>query len=290
MKYFMVAILFAFAEAKAKVNVTADVDCVKIQYKIFQKEILLKDIESPYQLAIDHETNTLFFSYTARSDEMFKTAYFSLKTGRYGIVRGIRGGFSNAVATDTVYMGGEDGIYTYDYSTKTAINLLVKDNANIWQMFYSDGLYFTTYPEETAYFYKETKVVEVPALQGIRVMLLAVTTEKDLLYFNGSGAYLYTRSNGKHLYLDDMVANGVAADLNGQLYISSPTGIYYYNNYLKEIEHLAKIDNIYGIAIESDGNIIYASENSIIRLIPMKGTCSRITETGKNIVDIDIGK
>ncbi|KAJ8733391.1 hypothetical protein PYW08_001689 [Mythimna loreyi] len=286
MNFFIVAILFAFARPSVTAKTT---DCVRIHYKGFQKEILLNDIESPYQLAIDHDTNTLFFSYTARTDEMFKSAYFSLKTGRYGIVRGIRGGFANAVSSTVVYMGGEDGIYTYDYSTKTANNLYVQEKANIWQMFYKDGLYFTTYPEEEAFFYKENKVVEVPALQGTRVTLLAVTAEKDLLYFNSTGAYLYSRADEKYSFLSDVVANGVAADLNGKLYVSSPTGIYYYNDDLKEMEHLTVINNVYGIAIESDGNIIYASENSIIRLNPMKGACfEEKVHTGKNIVEIDI--
>lgn len=263
-----VAILFAFA-------IGGDSKCISIRRLSYETEVLKSDVESPYQLAIDYDTNTLFFSYTARAgDDMFKSAYLSLKTRDYGLVTGIHGGFANAVNSKSsiVYMGGEDGIYTFDYNAKNATNLHIKE-ANIWQMFYKDGLYFTTYPEEKAYFYKNDNVVEVPALQNVKVMLIAVTNDKDLVYSNSSGVFLYSREENKTFSLSEVVANGITSDIGGNIYFSSPNGIYYVNEKTKTVEYLVSLDNIYGIAIESNGNFIYAEESRIIRLKATKKAC-----------------
>lgn len=279
MRIFIVAILLAVAETAVTAGVRK---CIWMHGKNHKREVLLDNIESPYQLAIDRDTNTLFFSFTARTDEMFKTAYFSLTTGRYAIVRGIRGGFANAVDTNTVYMGGEDGIYTFDYATKTAnASSHIKEKVNVWQMFYKDGLYFTTYPEEKAYVYKNNRTVEVSALQNIKAMLIAVTNENDILYFNSSGTFLYTRNDYKHTLKNDDIANGFATDMNGNVYMSSQNVIYYFNEHSQEFERLAKINDVYGIAIDSDGKIIYASKKSINRVIPAKGNCTAVLNSWK---------
>lgn len=285
MKFFVVAILFAFTEAGV---IVGDTNCVSIRDINYEKEILKSNLESPYQLAIDHDTNTLFFSYTARNEEMFKTAYLSLKTGEYGIVSGIHEGFANAVNSKSgiVYMGGEDGIYQFNYDTKIATNLhIITQNANVWQMFYKDGLYFTTYPEEKAYLYKNGEMVEVPEVQNIKVMIIAVNNDNNIVYHNSSGLYMNNKAKGNSILLNSAVVNGITADIEGNLYFSNSSGIYYLNDKTKEVEELAKIDNIYGVAIESNGNIIYASEDSIIRLKPSKKVCIDSNMFVKNVVE-----
>lgn len=273
MRFYIVVIIIAFAEAGV---IDDTISCITIRGNNFEKEILKDHVESPYQLAIDHDTQTLFYSYTARAeDDMFYSALISLKTGLSAKVSGIRGGFANAINNNQniVYMGGEDGIYKFDYKTKTATNLHIKDDVNIWQMFYKDGLYFTTYPDEKVYFYKNDEVVKVPALEHVKVMLIAADRNKNLVYFNSSGMFMYERDESKTVFLNDVVANGVTSDIESNIIFSTANGIYYFNDELKEVEQIADIDNVYGVAIESDGNIIYASENSIIRLRPTTKRC-----------------
>ncbi|XP_026737342.1 ommochrome-binding protein-like isoform X2 [Trichoplusia ni] len=250
-------------------------NCLIIRNRSYEKEVLKVDIKSPYQLSIDYDTNTLFFSYTARKEEMFQIAYLSLKTNEYGVVSGIHGGFATAVDAkhSIVYMGGEDGIYKFHYQNKTATNLNIRNNVNIWQMFFKDGLYFTTYPEETAFLYKKKKVDVVPEFVNIKTMLIAVNKDGNMVYANSSGLFVYNKLRMTTSLLDTAVVNGITADIDGNLYFSTPTGVYYINEVTNEVDELFKMENIYGVAVEGNGDIIYATEDSIIRLKPTKEEC-----------------
>ncbi|XP_047022385.1 ommochrome-binding protein-like [Helicoverpa zea] len=272
MKFYILALVLAVADAGL---IFGDTNCVIIHNVNFEKEILKSDVQSPYQLAIDHDTNTLFFSYTARTDEMFKIAYLSLKTGDFGIVSGIHGGFATAIdrMSHVIYMGGDDGIYRFDYDNKDATNLHINENSNIWQMFYKNALYFTTYPEEKAYVYKSKKLYEIADLLNVKVMLIAVNRQDNLVYTNSSGVFLYSKTDGSTIQLNNGVANGITADIEGNLYFSTASAIYSIDDKTNAVERLARLENTYGMAIDNAGNIIYATEDSIIRLKPSRKVC-----------------
>ena len=279
MEVYVVAIILAYAETRVIID---DERCLRIRGNYYQKEVLKNNVQNPYQLAIDYNTETLFYSYSARENyALFKTASLNLQTGVSTKVFGIRGGFANAVdnINQIVYMGGEDGIYAYDYNTDSAISLNIKNDENIWQMFYDDddGLYFTTYPDEQVYLYTNDEVFKVSELEEVRVMLIAVDRNNNLLYFNSSGVFMYETDERKYTYLSDVVANGVTSDIDGNIVFSTAYGINYFNDTLKQIVSVVTIGNIYGVAIPQDGNIIYATENSIIKIKPSTIPCiSRI--------------
>ncbi|CAB3238965.1 unnamed protein product [Arctia plantaginis] len=271
MKYFILSILITFAEAGI-INVQPK--CVTIRNIVHEEEVLKEKVHYPYQLALDYDTNTLFFSYTARTTETFKMAYLNLKSNDYGLVSGIQGGFASAVDIQShiVYMGGEDGVYQFEYNTKSAARLNIKSDVNIWQMFYKDGLYFTTYPEEKAYLYKNQEIMQVSDLKD-KVMVLGVKKDGSYVYSNSSGLFIYNKASGKALNIGDYVVNGITSDIDGNIYFSTPSGIYYIDDERNKIEELMKQEEIYGVAIDGNGSIIYAKEDSIIRLKPAKGNC-----------------
>lgn len=271
MKYFLLSILVTFVQAGV-INIQPK--CVTIRNVAYEEEILKDNVHFPYQLTLDYDTKTLFFSYTARTSEIFKLAYLNLKSNDYGLVNGIKGGFATAVNKQShiVYMGGEGGAYQFDYDTKSATRLNIKYDVNIWQMFYKDGLYFTTYPEEKAYLYKNQEVIQVPNLKD-KVMALGVTKDGNYIYSNSSGLFIYNKSIGKASNIGDYVVNGITSDINGNIYFSTPSGIYYIDDENNDIEELLKQEDIYGVAVEGNGNIIYANEDSIIRLKPTKKNC-----------------
>ncbi|XP_022825373.1 uncharacterized protein LOC111355606 [Spodoptera litura] len=285
MMLFLMAILFAFTEAGVIDKV---VNCIVIGNVNYEREVLVTNVESPYQLVIDHDTNTLFFSYTARSDEVFKSAFINLKTNEFNVIPGIHGGFANAVNNQAhiVYLGGQDGVYQFDYKTKNATKLNITQD-NIWQMFYKNGLYFTTYPEEKAYVYKGDKLEEVAEVKDHRVMVIGVNNDGNTVYTNSSGIFFYDKELKKSTLLSFHVANAITSDLVGNLYISTATGIYSVNGRSRSLKELVKIDNIYGVAMESNENIIYSSENSIIRLKPSNKVCIDETMFAKNVVELD---
>ncbi|KAF9796797.1 hypothetical protein SFRURICE_020484 [Spodoptera frugiperda] len=278
------AILFTFTEAGVIDKV---INCIVIGNVNYEREILLNNVESPYQLVIDHDTNTLFFSYTARSDEVFKSAFINLKTNEFSVIPGIHGGFANAVNyhAHVVYLGGQDGIYQFDYNAKNATKLKITQD-NIWQMFYKNGLYFTTYPEEKAYVYKGDELEEVAEVKDHRVMVIGVDNDGNLVYTNSSGIFFTDKETKQTTALSFHVANAITNDLVGNLYISTANGIYSVNATSKSLHELVKIDNIYGVAMENNENIIYSSENSIIRLKPSNKMCIDEKLYGKNVVDM----
>lgn len=277
MKYLVVFWLFALAEC----GDTKECDVVVVRNNNYEKQVLKNNVHAPYQLAIDYQTNTLFFSLTPEVDgkTVLKSAYFNLKTNEYGEITGIKDGMANAVDSNshTVYLGGKDGIYTYDYTTKKAKNVGITDSS-IWQMFFCPvhGLFYATYkPDEKSFVYKDGQVKPVAALADTKTRLVAVGEHHDIFFANASGIFAYAMHKHAFFNLGDYNVNGFARDINGKLYFSTPNGIYFINEQLRKMESLVSVtdDSIYGVAIDSDNNIIYALEDSIVKLVPTTKKC-----------------
>ncbi|XP_041983015.1 ommochrome-binding protein-like [Aricia agestis] len=268
-KLLLLAAVFAAAQGR----VVENCDGVIVHNIKHDQEVLHK-FDSPYQLAIDYDTNTLFFSYSTNSDdEVFKSAYINLKTNEVGIIPGIAGGFANAVDSQKhkVYLGGRDGVYNFNFDSKKAEHI-DGANHNIWQLFYKDDLYYTSYPDEVAYVYKNGVSQRVPELTDTQAMLIAIDNDKNIYFSNSSGLFLHKKSKQYTVNVGDYNLNSFTADSNGNLYFSTAEGIYNIKDD-KKVEKLTSIDNIYGVAVEADGNIIYASQSALIRLKPTKQYC-----------------
>lgn len=233
------------------------------------KEIIKDGLGHPYQLAMDYSTNTLFFSISSNdSYTKFDSAHVNLISKEFQIIEGLIGGFAHAVdsKTGTVYIGGSDGIYKFDYKTNTAKHIDGSTKA-IWQMFHKKHLYYTVYPEEHVYVYKDGQSQRLPRLNGTKAMLVAIDND-DNIYFSNSSGLFYKNSEYNINFLGDYVLNSITSDKNGNLYFSTPSEIYYVDRKFQKIEKLIALDDIYGVAIDSKGDVIYASEDSIIRLQP----------------------
>ncbi|XP_023948988.2 ommochrome-binding protein [Bicyclus anynana] len=272
MKLIILLALFAYAGARIPIE---NCDGIVVHNIKHEPQILKSNISSPYQLAIDFNTNTLFFSYSSSDpDKSFESAYFNLKTNEFGIITGIQGGFANAVDEhrNIVYLGGQDGIYQFDYETKAAKRLKVTDH-NIWQLFFKKDLYYSSYPDEHVYVVKNDQPHRVPELIDTKGMLVAIDNLDNIYFSNSSGLFVHKKIKNYISYVGDYNVNGITYDLNGKLFFSTPDGLYYIDDNTKQVEKLTSIENVYGIAIEADGSIIYASEDNLIRLRPTKTYC-----------------
>lgn len=267
----MKQILLLFGVALIKSSVADSCRGITIGGRLQEVELLKNDVQSPYQLAIDRDTNTLFFSYTANKEETFKTVYVNLKDKTSGTVSGVSGGFSNAVDNQKqiVYIGGNDGIYKFDYATKAAVQLDITDKS-IWQMFFKDGLYFTTYPDEEAYLYKDGVVKLVPELKKVKAMVVGVD-KNNVLYFSQGGELKKVESGGI-VDLGSYSVNAFNTDADGNLYFSTSEAIYKLVD--GKVKKVTAIDDIYGFAIESDNTFIYAGETTVMKLKPTPTICA----------------
>ncbi|XP_075971560.1 ommochrome-binding protein-like [Anticarsia gemmatalis] len=274
MKIFFAVTLLAFAEAglaKSKLK------CVTIGTNVYEEEILIKDLPSPFHMTIDYDTNTLFVSYSYSLFIPFKILYLSLKDHDYALVDGIKIGFVTAVDDNshTVYLGASDGLFTFNYNTKNATRIASSPDLSIWQMFYKDGLYLTTYPNQKVYLYKNGEFTEVPEFKEIKVKILAVKNNGDYVYFNSSGLFTYDKTLKKSVFLGDYVVNQFTANIGGDLYFSTPRGIFYIDDKKGVIKSLAIFEKAtLGVSIDGTGAIIYGTDNSVRRITPSKSDCT----------------
>lgn len=259
--YFAVIVLATVQAADEKC------DGVSINGLMYTKEVIKPNLDSPYQFTIDYTTNTLFFSYsTQNKDERFKLAYLDLVSKEFNVVPGIKDGFASAVdqATGKVFLGAKGGVYSFNLKAKQA-NLLQPTNQNIWQMFYKDGLYYSTYPKEEAYFIKDGASNRVEELKETRAMLIALDENKNMYFSNSSGLFKYNKSIKEILPLGDNVVNGMNSDVNDEIYFTSPNGIFKINDKFNTVERLVTLDNVYAAAIEKDGNILCGTDEGVVR-------------------------
>ncbi|XP_069362828.1 ommochrome-binding protein-like [Maniola hyperantus] len=260
----VLTILSYYAESRVPID-----NCIgTVIHNIKHEHEVLKSLRTPYQLAMDYNTNTLFFSYSIDDqDTIYVSAYINLKTNEFGIIHGITEGFANAVDEhgNVVYLGGSDGIYQFDYETKVATHLNGTDH-NIWQLFFKKDLYYTKFPEEEVYIFKNNQPHRVPELIGTKGMLVAVDNLNNIYFSNSTGLFVHKKTTDYTSIIANYNVNAFTYDINGELFFSTPTGIYYIDENTQEVEKIASFENLYGIAIEADGTIICALEDGLFRL------------------------
>ncbi|XP_045780199.1 ommochrome-binding protein-like isoform X1 [Maniola jurtina] len=274
MKVILVVVLLSYyAEAR-----TPTENCIgaTVIHNIKYEHEILKKLRIPYQLAMDYNTNTLFFSYSKdNKDIIYESAYINLKTNEFGTIHGIATGFANAVDEhgNVVYLGASDGIYQFNYETKVATRLNGTDDT-IWQLFFKKDLYYTKFPEEEIYIFKNNQSHRVPELIDTNGRFVAVDNSDNIYFSNTTGLFIHKKITDNTSFVGNYYdVNGFTYDINGALFFSTPQAIYYINDSIQEVEKIASFDSLYGIAIEADGTIIYALEDSLVRLKPTNTYC-----------------
>ncbi|XP_063533223.1 ommochrome-binding protein-like [Cydia strobilella] len=246
-------------------------DLLSIQSIIYQKEVLKENVNDPYQMAIDYNTNTLFFSFSAANPitevDKFEQAYLNLKTNKFHIISGIIGGFAATVDNNNhkVYLGGRNGIYEYDYEADKATHVNPK-GYSIWQLFFKDKLYYTAYPQERVYTFEGGNSTIVPELRHTMVQLVALDNDHNMYFSNSSGLFRLNKSDKLIVKLGEYNINSFTADINGNVYFSTPSAFYNIDK-KKNVHQLADLDDVFGLVVDGD-NFIYGSGDKIIRLTP----------------------
>ncbi|OWR40643.1 hypothetical protein KGM_202074 [Danaus plexippus plexippus] len=242
---------------------------------VHEKEKLLDVDNSPYQLAIDYDTNTLFFSFTSSKEgKSFESGYLNLKTKEFHTIDDIDGGFANAVdaMSHTIYLGAGDGVYKFNLDSKKTEYLNIS-NHNIWQLFYKNNLYYTTYPDELVYIYKDGKIERVPELKDTRAMLIVIDNNNNIYFSNSSGLYVHDHEVKSISTIVEYNIESLTIDTVGKIYFCTDEDIYRLVD-SNEVEKLASLKQIFGLAVEKDGSLIVGLYNSIIRIKPTDKQCT----------------
>lgn len=231
--------------------------------------VLANDLNAPYQLAIDYETNMLFFSTDTEVDFSSESGFINLDTGDSVIIRNVPGGFANAVDRDNhiVYLGARNGVYKYNYNTESAIMYSARGR-NVWQLFYKDYLYFTEHSTERAYVFTHNNGTfkEVPQLKDTKVLVLGIDKIDNIFFSNSSGLFKVKKGGSYISKVGNWNAAAFTTDIDGNLFFCTNRGLFIISN--DTVVLLASLRPIYGMAIDRNGEIIYTNSHEIIKLQP----------------------
>ncbi|XP_059062740.1 ommochrome-binding protein-like [Achroia grisella] len=244
-----------------------------------EAEVLKTDLDRPYLLAVDLSTNTLYFSYSeSKDDDVFKSARLDLNTKQYGTIDDVTNGFAQTVdqKTHEVYIGGNDGIYKYDPASNKA-EFIAERGTNIWTLYYKDVLYFSVFPSQFLYTLSNGESSRFSDLQDTKVDHFIIDNDNIMFFTNATGLYSQEKgTNNAILYegLPENGARGITTDVDGNVHVCYQEGIFKVNKETSSLEKLVGLDDSFGVAFDSDNNIIYADATRVVRLKPNKNkTC-----------------
>lgn len=254
--------------------ITNNKDLVLICGKPYKKNVILADVNIPYKFSIDRNRNTLFFCINADefSDQSFQTVVLNIDTGLTSIVPRLRNGFASAVdqATGNVYLGGSDGIYKYNYSSKDIEKPALVNKTDIFDMYFKDYLYFVDTAKQNLYVYKDNTKCLVPETKENVIQHFVFDANSDLYFVNPSGLFLLQKGckSPTLVHGNDLSIRGATTDKFGTPYFVAHNGIYSIDKENKQLVLRLSVTNGYGLAFDKNNNILYSDERTVTMLVP----------------------
>ncbi|CAH2091162.1 unnamed protein product [Euphydryas editha] len=248
--------------------------CLLLQEKPYKKQIILADVNIPYKFSLDRKKNKLFFCINADefSDQSFQSVVLDLNTEMVHIVPNIRNGFASTVDqyTGTVYLGGSDGIYQYNYQTQDINRPAILKGVDIFDMYFKDCLYFVETTNLDLYELRNNKKYIVSNLEEYGIHHFVIDGDDNIILANSSGLFYMHKKAKTPIRFSNGVQNirGMTTDTEGKPYVIAKDGIYAIN---KDNEHpfkLLTLNDGYGMAFDNENNIIYSDERSVLKLVP----------------------
>ncbi|XP_047514581.1 ommochrome-binding protein-like [Pieris napi] len=247
---------------------------VTVHDKPHRKHVLSMGLNRPYQLAFDKHHNKLFFSHNVGSDEedAFEIAYIEKDQMIPKVVSSVKNGFAIAIDNKdgVIYYGGSDGIYKEHLKEKNAIIHEVLKEHNVWDMFFKHSLYFITYPLQHLYKLNEKKVEHQKYIHE-KIYQFVIDGNDDIFITNETGLFLIKNGTEDRIfYKGPKVFRAIEVNNKGVAYFCSKNGIYVPNKKDHTLDMIARVKHIFGLAFDTDDNIIYSDPHEIVKLLPEK--------------------
>lgn len=249
-------------------------DGVLVNGVYHDKELIKEELDRPYMLAIDTSTDTLYFSYSVKeNDDVFKTAKMDLDTKEFNELD-IVNGFAQTVdpKKHVAYIGSNNGIYEYNSKTDT-VEFIGQRGSDIWAIYYKDVLYYSEFPSQFLYTFINGSAVRFKDLEDTKVDHFIIDKDDDMFYTNATGLYAQKKGTKDAVLYEefpDVGPRGVATDVNGNVFVCLRDGIYSVDKTTHSLTKNVDVNECFGIAFDSDNNIVYADWRSIVRLKPNK--------------------
>lgn len=246
---------------------------VTIRGEMYKKQVILADANLPYKFTIDRYRNNLFFCINADqfSDQSFHSVILNLHKGSAAIVPGIRNGFASAVdqTTGSVYLGGSDGIFSYNYHTNNIDRPALVSETDIFDMCFQKYLYFVDTATQSLQVIKNGKQKNVPNLEGHLLQYFVVDEDRNLYFVDATGLYVLKSGKDRAVLLDDRVLQyrGATLDMHGAPHFIAHDGIYEIDGETGQPEIILSVEKGLGLAFDKNNNIVYSDERAVITLI-----------------------
>lgn len=239
----------------------------------FRKHVILADANLPYKFTIDRNRNNLLFCINADefSDQSFHSVILNLDRGSAAIVPGIRNGFASAVdqATGNVYLGGSDGIFSYNYHTNNIDKPALISGIDVFDMFFQKYLYFVDTATQSLQVFKHGIREIIPNLEGRLIHHFVIDEDCNLYFVDPTGLYVMKNGKGRALLLDDRILHyrGATLDVHGAPHFIAQDGIYEIDTATGHPELILSVDKGFGLAFDKNNNFVYSDERAVITLI-----------------------
>lgn len=266
--FIILLLAFAIVQAKLEEKKYCDVFQEGSSNQCYSKETLITMSHSPHQLAMDKETNTLYFSFDSGQGE-YVPALYKLETKELTVLKGVRNAF--AIAYDSMrkemFFGGTHGIYRFNTKLKSLKRLNI-DNLDIWWLFPKNDIYFIKFPSLNVYSYSNRTIKSFPVLSDNVVHQMVIDVNDNKLFINNSGLYgMHANQDKAALLRENPRFINMATDNYGFVYICSDDGIYVVNKIVQKVKRLITIHGVLGFTFDKFNNIIYSDSHEIVRLI-----------------------
>lgn len=247
---------------------------IEINGRHYKKQIVLSGAKVPSKFSIDRLKNNLFFCINADefSDQSFHSVVLNLDTGLNAIIPGIQNGFASAVdPKGSVYLGGSDGIFQFNYDTYNVDKPGILEGVDIFNMYFHKGLYFIETANQNLFKLKDKQKSMVDVLEGYGIQYFGITNYDDIVFVNPSGVYMLRRGTSIPITLGGAARGahfrGVAIDVHGVPFLIAQDGIYSIDMVHRHVVRMLPMENGYGLAFDRGNNIVYSDERSVIKLV-----------------------
>lgn len=245
-------------------------------------DVLEEGLTRPYQLSYYKKKHEIFFSNNVGhiAEDTFEIRRLRVSVGSNTTsvkVDNIDNGFAIAIdnENDVAYFGG-NGIYKYDLEKDNLKKII--DKHDVWDMFFRKHLYFITFPFQRLYKYSEfkrndSKEVEWKADHEKwiheKIYQFAIDKDDDIFFTNENGLFMIQNGtkHKKHI-TGETVFRCIELDNEGEAHFCGKNAIFVVNKETNVLNQIVYVKNIFGLAFDNSGHIIYSNPTKIVKLTP----------------------
>ncbi|KPI99756.1 PREDICTED: ommochrome-binding protein-like [Papilio xuthus] len=265
--------IFTTVECSKNLGKVCDLVTDDLLKQCYIRETLVSISHSPNQLAVNKNTNTVYFSFDSGQGEYIPAAV-QIESKKVTVLKGVKDAFAvtNDPLIGEMYFGGSNGIYKYNPAQQTLKRLAVK-NLDIWWLFFKKIIYFIRFPSLNAYCYHDRLVKPVTPLMNVTVNQFVFDNDDNIFFINGTG--LFGIKNGQSdiiLLRDSPRFLGMAANNKGHVYLCSENEIFVISKMIQKVKKIVNIPGVLGMTFDKDNNLIYSDSHEIVRLLPISNS------------------